>query len=70
MFPETVAIAGFNDSKVQMPSEVEVGGVKVMKLCDKLTVWSLNPPRVGMPGLTVKRLKSETELYSPVAACT
>ena len=37
---------------------------------ERFTVRSVNAPRVGVPGLIVRRLKSETDLYCVVAACT
>ena len=35
---------------------------------ESATVWSLNSPRVGIPGVTVKRDERDAALYAPEAA--
>jgi hypothetical protein len=68
LFPETVAILESKEVNDQLPSELLVGGTIVKFPCERETLWSVNAPIVGIPGVTVNREDLEAALNAPDAA--
>ena len=68
-FPLTDAIEGLDDAYVQLPLEVDVGGLSINEPCVIETDCDANTPTIGVPGLTTNSADRERSVNAPLAAC-
>jgi hypothetical protein len=68
VLPLIVAIAGFEEVKLQVPVELVVGATMVALLEIKVPVIGAKVPTVGVPFVTESRVTREVALNAPLAA--